>query len=260
MAKSSLQNLAKLVKNVTDNKPVHEVFLMELCKTIEDTDEKRKPSQSYKPSSLGGCMRNLYFQVTGAPTDGGNRSYSNIGITDSGTSRHETLQKAIYAMKKQGFDCEWISVKEWIRRRKPAGTKVVKVTGMETKCYNDVLNISFLCDGIVKYKGIYYIIEIKTETFYKFQGQVNVFEEHKTQASTYSTCLEIDNVLFIYENRDTCTLKSFPLAITPQMKEDLVLGKIETCNGYVASGIVPPKSTVKKDCTYCQYLKECGRR
>ena len=116
-----------------------------------------------------------------------------------------------------------------------------------------------MCDGIVKYRGKYYIIEIKTESFYKWQGQVQPFEDHKVQAAAYSTCLNINSIIFLYENRDICDLKVFQFDVTEQMKEDLVVSKIETCNSYVNGGGIPPKSENKKDCTYCNYKTECGK-
>lgn len=255
----ALKNLAKLINEASKVKPIQDQFLQDLTVTIEKADESHTPSKTYKPSSLGGCMRNLYFQVTGATPDDEDRSYTNIGQTASGTDRHVTIQTAISKMQAMGFDCEWINVAEFLKTHPVDGTIVERQSGMETKCRNTILNINFLCDGLIKYKGKYYIVEIKTESFYKWQGQVQPYDDHITQASSYSVCLGVDNIIFIYENRDSCDLKTFLVHVTDEMKEERVVGKINTCDEYVAKGEVPPKSTIKKDCTYCRYKKECNK-
>ena len=39
---------------------------------------------------------------------------------------------------------------------------------METKLYHKKLNMSFMTDGIIRYKGKYFIFEFKKETSDKF--------------------------------------------------------------------------------------------
>lgn len=261
MAKYALKSIHNLINMAVKEAPAEEQFLQDLKASIEkiDAKESRTPSKSYKPSSMA-CIRNMYFQITGTPQDDERSNYCLVGICESGSDRHERLQQAISNMKQVGIDCEYIDVADYVIKNKLDYLEVMGKSGFETKLYHKSLNISFLCDGIIKYKGKYYILEIKTETIYKWQTRDRVAEEHLNQATTYSACLGIDDVLFLYENRDNCDKKVFILHVTEEMKTRL-LGKIEECDGYVSRLIPPPKpeDVPKKSCNYCNYKTACRR-
>lgn len=262
MAKSqALLNVLNLVDAAKEELPVEQQFLNDLKASIEIQDSKgaRKPSQSYKPSSLH-CIRNMYFQITGAKGDDNRATSELVGICESGTDRHDHIQKAVMAMKENGIDCEYVNVAEFVKERKLQDLKVVSQQGNETKLYNEALNISFLCDGIIRYKGVYYILEIKTETSSKFWDRKDVNPDHILQGTAYSVNLGLDDVLFLYECRDNCSKKAFMLHVTDKMKHDLV-AKILECDGYVDRMIAPPKpeDISKKACAYCGYSDLCRR-
>lgn len=262
MAKSqALLNVLNLVDAAKEELPVEQQFLNDLKASIEIQDSKgaRKPSQSYKPSSLH-CIRNMYFQITGAKGDDNRATSELVGICESGTDRHDHIQKAVMAMKENGIDCEYVNVAEFVKDRKLQDLKVVSQQGNETKLYNEALNISFLCDGIIRYKGVYYILEIKTETSSKFWDRKDVNPDHILQGTAYSVNLGLDDVLFLYECRDNCSKKAFMLHVTDKMKHDLV-AKILECDGYVDRMIAPPKpeDISRKACSYCGYAELCRR-
>lgn len=252
---AKLNGLARLIKASRSTSP-ESIFLNELTRTIEVLDENREPSKSYKPSSVGGCLRNMYYQMVGGTLDGTPTEYGLIGICESGSSRHETLQTYVSKMNSLGFDWEWVDVAKYIEEYKPPGTKVIKQSGMETKCFNEIFNMSFLCDGVIKHKGQYYVLEIKTESSYKFSNHDAPFKEHIYQATCYSMCFGINSVIFLYENRDNCSKKAFLVEVTDAMKEE-VADKIFTCDDYVATLTPPPKTTESKHCQYCNYKKLC---
>lgn len=258
----SLKDLAKLIREETKEKDVSNQFLYDLTKTIEmeDSLDTRKPSTKFKPSSLGLCKRSIFFEVKGTEPDGSSfTDYQLIGMGESGTSRHEKLQEYIMKMRNHNFECEWIDVDDWIRGRKPAGTTIIGRKGNEVKCYNEIYNMSFLCDGIIKYKGQYYILELKTETSYKFNNRVEIAEEHIVQGTCYSTCLGIDKVIFVYENRDVLNKKAYLLEVTDDMKNDLVLSTIEYICDCIDNDNVPVKTEHKKYCNNCSYTEECKK-
>lgn len=262
MARSQvLKNVLNLVDAAKEELPIEQQFLNDLKTSIEKQDEtnSRKPSQTYKPSSLH-CIRNMYFQVTGAEGKGERASSELVGICESGTDRHDRIQKAVMAMKDTGIDCEYVNVAEFVTSRNLTDLEIVSQQGNETKLYNKSLNISFLCDGIIRYKGKYYILEIKTETSNKFWDRHDVNPDHILQGTAYSVNLGIDDVLFLYECRDNCSKKAFMLHITDKMKQDLV-AKILECDGYVSRLIAPPKpeDVSKKACAFCGYSDLCKR-
>jgi CRISPR/Cas system-associated exonuclease Cas4 (RecB family) len=259
----SLKNIAKLVKQATatDMTPAKE-FQNYLNQAITMLERKntRPPSQTYKPSSLGGCMRKVFFEVTGAPIDPNPDVEPDfVGICESGTDRHERLQNAVIAMKELGIDCEWVDVEEYLRLYPQPGTELVQRKGNEFKLRNTILNMSFMCDGIIKFGGKYYILEIKTEASFKWNGRTDAEEKHKVQASSYSVALGIDDVMFVYEQRDFCKKKYIHVHVTAADKEEKVIHYINTCQDYVEREEVPPKTDKKSECNYCQFKVECKK-
>lgn len=263
MARSqALLNILNLVDASTEQMPIEQQFLCDLRASIEKqaAKEGRKPSQSYKPSSLH-CIRNMYYQVMGVDGEADRSTSELVGICESGTDRHERIQNAISAMKENGIDCEYVDVGDYVRNHGLEGDiTIVSKQGNETKLFNKKLKMSFLCDGIIRYKGQYFILEIKTEVSTKFWDRQGVNPDHILQGTAYSVSLGIDKVLFLYECRDNCSKKAFILEVTDKMKQDLV-GKIMNCETYVERNECPPKpdDLNKRACSYCPYVKRCER-
>ena len=260
MARKGLGKVMQLVKTVNNELPVETSFLNDLKRTIELEEKKnlRKPSQAYKPSSMN-CIRCMYYQVIGQEPDASESSYCLVGICNSGSDIHVRIQTAVEAMKNNDIDCEYIDVAEFVKQRGLTDIEIVSKQGMETKLYHKKYNMSFLCDGIIKYKGRYYILELKTESIYKWQSRKFVDEKHFNQATAYSLAFGLDKVVFIYINRDLLDMKAFMLEVTDDMRMDLV-GKISNCDEYVKQLKVPPKPDIdKKQCTYCVYKNRCNK-
>ena len=260
---SSLKNIAKLVKQAkdVDTSPAKQ-FLEYLDRAIvmSERQNQRPPSMTYKPSSLGGWRRRVYFEVTGAPIDP-NPSIdpSGVGIMESGTDRHERIQEYVIKMKELGIPCEWIDVEEYLKMYPQKGTRVIEKKGYETKLRNDVLNLSFMCDGIIKMDGKYYILEIKTEASFKWNGRTDAEAKHKVQAACYSVALGIDDIIFLYEQRDFCKKKPFHVHVTDEDKDTHVIHEINTIEDYRERKEVPDKTTKKSECNYCPFKEECKK-
>lgn len=252
------RGIFKLIDIANDSLPVEQAFLEDLKISIVKDKVKHKPSTYYKPSSMV-CIRNMYYQRTGTELGASNSTSELEGILESGSDRHERIQQAIINMKKNGFPCEYIDVETFVKSRNLDDIKIVGKNGIETKCLNTKYDISFLTDGIIKYRDHYYVLEIKTETSNKHWRREEPEDNHKTQATAYSLSFGINDVIFLYENRDNCSKKTFLIRVTPEMKMERVVGKIESCEGYVKRGIVPPKCEDKKACQYCNYLNQCRK-
>ncbi len=259
MGRSSLKNVMRLL--TADDKPVEQLFLRDLKRSIELTADKsgRKPSQTYKPSSMN-CIRNMYYQVTGIDQDEGESSYISVGICNAGSDIHERIQTAVTDMKNNGIDCEYIDVAEYVKSRGLDYLDIVAKQGMETKLYHKELNMSFLTDGIIRYKGKYYILELKTETGRKFYQRTGVDEKHYNQGTAYSLAFGLDEVIFVYISRDILDMKSYMFTVTDDMRQSLKY-KIKECDEYVREKITPPKPDTHggKLCDYCAYQKTCER-
>ena len=261
MARQSFKNICRLIDSAKEDVAPEQSFLGDLKRSIELTNdrESREPSKTYKPSSMT-CIRNMYYQVTGHEQDPSASNYTLIGICNSGTDIHERVQKYVADMKNNGIDCEYIDVAEYVKQRELDYLEVVEQKGMETKLYNKTLNMSFLCDGIIRYKNHYYILELKTESSYKWQGRKGVDPKHYAQGTAYSLVFKIDEVIFVYINRDILDMKAFMFKPTDEMRGALV-DKILECDNYVQEGKVPPKpaDVPKSACQYCSYISSCRR-
>ena len=257
---NKIKNLARLLDSVNEKLSPEVDFLGDLKRSIELTEKKntRKPSQTYKPSSMK-CIRSMYYQVTGVEPEDTDSNYCIIGICNSGTDIHVRIQKAVADMKNNGIDCEYVDVSQFVKDRELTDEiDIVSQQGMETKLYHKNLNISFLCDGIIRYKGHYYILELKTENSYKFGMRKDVDPNHYAQGTAYSYILKLPEVIFVYINRDNLDMKSFMFKPTDEMKQDMV-SKIVDCDGYKERNEVPPKpeNLSKGFCSYCSYRKLC---
>ena len=262
MARQSFKNVMRLI-NTNKELPVEQSFLADLKRSIEITadGEKRKPSQTYKPSSMN-CIRNMYYQIVGADADEGGptSNYIMVGIVNSGSDIHVRVQTAVDNMKNNGMDCVYVDVADFVRSRNLTDIEVVSKQGVETKLFHKKYNMSFLCDGIIKYKGKYYILELKTETASKFFHRDGVDPSHYNQATAYSIAFGLDNVIFIYISRDTLDMKAFMFNVSGLARE-VLLAKIKACDEYVKNNTIPPlpEDVIKKTCDYCQYRKRCAK-
>ena len=260
MARTSMKNLCNLIKQAEQKLPVEQSFLVDLKRSIEldDIKNSRPPSCSYTPSGMK-CMRQSYYQITGAQEDTPTSSYTGVGICNSGSDIHERIQTAVSQMKDNGFDCEYVDVAKFVKSRKLDYLDIVEKKGMETKLYHKDLNIRFLCDGIIKYQNRYYILELKTETSNKWFTRQGVDKYHYNQAVAYSAALGLDNVIFVYISRDTLDMKSYMFEVTEDMRYKMY-DYIATCDAYIEKKKCPPKpDTDKKTCEYCHYKEQCRK-
>lgn len=253
----ALSNIARMVRRTTQINPADK-FLNELIRTIQANQRTGIPSKSYKPSSMGGCRRSIYYELTGAPLDGVPEDYSFTGICESGTSRHEILQNYVMQMKEAGFDWEWIDPVRYVEENNIPYLEVVERSGNEVKFYNSFYNMRFLCDGILRLGDRYFILEIKTESCFKFEKHDDAWKEHKRQATCYSLSFGIDEVIFLYENRDNCTKKTHLVVVTDEMKDELeeIIAEVDMA---IDEGTVPPKEENSNHCQYCDYKRQCRK-
>ena len=264
MSRNSLKSVMRLLDDAVEESSVEASFLADLKRSIELTDAKnrRLPSQTYKPSGMN-CIRSMYYQVMGVEPGESPANYSLIGICNAGTDIHQRIQQAVLDMKDNGMDCEYIKVSDYVRSRNLDYLEIVKEPDFEngdyeTKLYHKTLNMSFLCDGIIRYKNKYYILELKTEASFKFNVRGDVDPKHYNQGTAYSLAFGLDDVLFVYINRDLLDMKSFMFHVTDEMREELV-SKIQECDNYVNSKTTPPKPENIKGCQYCAYKGRCDK-
>ena len=90
MVKSNLTRIAKMVRAGNSEGPASS-FVNSLTQVIERTQPEYKPSTYYKPSGVGGCLRQMYFERTGQAIRS-NADSNLVAMGEAGTFRHEVLQ------------------------------------------------------------------------------------------------------------------------------------------------------------------------
>lgn len=233
---------------------------------IEKYDKERshKPSEWYKPSSLN-CLRQMYFMRTKAEVDDTFTEYNSIGMADTGSRRHVAIQTVLEHMEDMQYDWRYIDVAEYIEEKHKAGKcqslSVVGKSGAETKLFDDVWKLMFLCDGIIQRisTGEYYLFEFKNQISFKAAGKESVDKEHFNQVTAYCAELDLTKAFVLYENRDNCNLECPELfEVTEDMKQSFYNRLLE-CEGYVERLIIPPKPEDTKKCKWCKYKTVCRK-
>lgn len=257
---STRKVLINLIQTQLDTQPPEEAFLTDLKAVVIAENSEIRRSPYYKPSSLG-CQRVMYFDRLQAKVDTQVSDYSGVRICQTGSDSHERIQYFVSKMKEYGKDCEYIDVETYVKEHNLDYIVVKGKKGFETKLFDTRYNISFLCDGIIRYKGVYYILEIKTETDSKGMNRTEAAPEHKYQSVSYSLSLGINRIMWLYEERNFCVPKTFVTKITDKDKQDLIY-RFEFVDQCVRDLTPPPKCDNRKTCTYCCYktaCKEAGR-
>ena len=250
------KDIIKMINKTSGPKSIEEQFVGDVDRTIQVYSSGRTPSRTIKPSMLGGCKRQQVFVLLGANSDVGLlEEASFVRIGECGTDSHVRLQNACISAEGFKRPIIWIDPEEELKEAQSKGisTIVKQRQGNEVKCYNKRFNMSFMCDGIIQYHNLKMILEIKTEDHFKWIKRFSAEPKHKYQAICYSLCFGLNDIMFLYENRNYCTHKAFHIAITEEQKET-VINEIETILKYAKDKIIPDK---EKKCTYCKYKQAC---
>lgn len=270
MSNSAKKTLLSIINAKMDELSPEKAFLIDLQNTVSKMNVPKKGSIFYKPSSMN-CERCMYYIRRGIDVDEFLPTYSSVRITECGSSSHERIQYYVSQMRDKGFDCDWIDPEWYIKNKnlnylrvqdeefcKEMGLEYHGKKDYETKLFDTRYNLSFLCDGIIRYRGEYYILEIKTETGYKNGSRTEADKKHRAQAICYSLALGINKIMWIYEGRNVCDAKTFITEISEEEKTEMAL-KIEYVDDCVKNLIIPNKCSDLENCKYCSYKETCRR-
>lgn len=222
----------------------------------EEEHKQLIPADYFRPSSMYGCERMLYFMRTGEEQDKEEHDINLMEICHSGTDRHLRIQHLVESME----GVKTLDLEEMVKEAQAKGINTDFVgwneDHTEARCKNDELSIWFQPDGVLNFMGKDVILEIKTESTYQYSKRYEPKMDHKYQATCYGLGLGIDYILFFYEDRNFCSKKPYLWKITDEMKEE-VRGKIQRVNNYITHREAPPAN--KDKCTYCRYKEACKR-
>ena len=264
------KTLFSMIQSQVKGLSVEETFQLEYTQTVQKMNKPKRGSIFYKPSSMN-CKRQMFYIARGKNPDDVLPSYSIVRICESGTDSHERIQGYVSKMRDNGFDCDWIDPKWYIENMKldylvvqdkafceANGLEYHGEKPFETKLYDKRYNLSFLCDGIIRFHGKYYILEIKTEADWKNMNRTEADEKHRNQARCYSLSMGINDVIWIYESRNFCNVQVFHTHIEESDKAEIVYA-IEEVDQCLRELRLPPKTTEQRNCQYCDYRSLCSK-
>ena len=254
-----MKDLVKIYNKRKNSKTLEERFMSDLsisCNKIQKKYETKKATKSLKPSQLGGCMRKAVYQLLDTDINYSDLELAdlqNTSISQSGIDRHIRIQNLLMNLDK----FEYLDVEQYVKEHKIDDIEIIEKCGAETKCYSKKYNMKFMTDGILLDKETkeLYIFEFKTEISKKWNVRKEINNTHIAQATAYSLILNIDKIIFLYENRDTCMLKFYELNVTKQYK-DRILYKIDKINNSVKNKEIIHIEN-NKHCTGCAYKSLC---
>ncbi len=264
MARISITDIPQTTEETVIVDQTSEQFLFDVQEAIarNANANTRTPSKTYKPSCLG-CSRMMYYIRKGYKQDSVSNDYQGIGMADTGTRRHVAIQEVLENMADMCLPWEYLDVGEYVERKHKEGkilnTQVTDYRGHEVHLKDDDLHISCMCDGIVRNKntGHIYLFEFKNQISFKAQWRDKIDKSHYSQIIAYATLLDLDDVIMLYENRDTCELKCPPVYhVTAEDKRNFI-EKLRHIEIMCEECMVPAAEKNSGMCKWCNYQNQC---
>ena len=249
--------------SVAFNSDVGHQFLLKyqshVDKEIREQNE-RVSSKTFAPSSFR-CDRKSWFRLRGTEPDTNqpvDRSMAFMAML--GTACHQSIQSTLIRMAESDPDFEWISVPDYLAEHPLPGKYTVTQNGYESQIeLIEPFPIKFACDGIVRWKGVYYLLEIKTAEHSSFVSLTGCKPHHADQVTLYATIFNIADVLMIYQDRQYGDLNVYTYKIKEYQRTDITR-RLSNVMDHVASNIAPdPLPRGDLFCSGCNYAHKCAQ-
>lgn len=215
--------------------------------------------KTFAPSQMR-CDRVSWFRLRGTDPDKLVKPDRTLEFTaEIGTACHELIQKRLSETLKD----DWITVEDWISQNSEFFRDYdmsIQHKGYESQVdLRAPYPVRFACDGIFRFKGKVYMLEIKTAEFSSFNDLTGPKPKHMDQIECYSTLLNIPDVMFLYEDRQYGDVKCFEVNVTKSV-QDSVREKMTRVMSLVEANIAPDGLPLgDPDCSpsMCRYYKVC---
>lgn len=168
------------------------------------------PEKTISPSKMK-CKVFEALKLQGLPYDGRFESFEDRGYRETGTFRHQKIQEFIKSYSDKGV-LEWLRPEEALDLE-ALGLEIVSTSEYETRLGKKNSPISLSLDGIIRYKGELYILEIKTTS--SFSKGIPL-EKHLPQGIAYSALTRIQKVMWVYEKRDDYSIKAVVQSVSEE--------------------------------------------
>lgn len=212
--------------------------------------------QTFAPSQMR-CDRVSWFRLRGVQPDKIKNPDRTLEFSANvGTACHEMIQQRLF----NSNDVEWLSVSDYLKETDCPYTYTVDQNGYEQQIeITDPFPIRFACDGLIRFQGQLYLLEIKTSEFSSFQELISPKAKHMDQIRCYATLLNVEKALVLYVDRNYGNLKCFEIVISDIEKQQMI-DKMQHVMDLVEAQIAPDKlSQGDPDCNpnMCPYSDKC---
>ena len=248
-------NLARLAKfNSAASSEFIDFYESAVDASIASRNDKPK-HRTFAPSAFR-CDRLSWFRLRGVQPDTAPTPDRALEFTAQiGTACHAMIQKTL----QEALGDDWIDVETYMKSANLPYSFKCEKDGYETKIEIENPPVRFACDGIIRWKGELYLLEIKTSEYSSFDELMNPKPQHEDQIKFYATTLGLSKVLVLYMDRQYGGLKCYEVVITENDRQ-YVQEKIANVIRCVEANIAPDR--LPRDdswCTagHCPYFKKC---
>lgn len=188
------------------------------------------------PSSIGGCMRAIWYSHFDAPRDIRSKAdeLKSYLIFEVGTYFHVLFQNLL---EQAGI---------LVRRE-------ITIVDMENRILGH-------CDAVVKIGGLTYAVEIKTINSRQFTMLNQPKHAHLQQAHCYMKSLGLTRCIFLYYDKDRSMLKEFIVQFDPVFYKQHVSSRIKKVIESVETRKQPERETEganQPPCIFCDFASLC---
>ena len=253
MAFRSVESIKAARFNTSNSSEFLELYESALDDSIL-ASESATPSQTFAPSQVR-CKRVSWFRLRGVAPEQEEIVDRSLNFTAQvGTACHHNIQDIL--SKKLGAD--WIDVETYLKSQDRPYNYLCQKNGFETLIQISDPPVKFAPDGIIFWKGEYWLFEIKTSEYASFDKLTEPKPQHIDQIKCYATLLGIHHVLVLYQDRMYGNLKCYEVTVTDADMQQ-VWGMFKEVQDYVLKNIAPPKPESTKYCSpsYCRYYNKC---
>lgn len=218
-------------------------------------DSMQVKHRTFAPSMFR-CDRVNWFRLRGTQPDVIQVPDKALDFTAKiGTACHHIIQSRL----SEYLGADWLDVAEWLETHRPSSTYTVEKSGYETLVEFQDPPVRFACDGLIRFNGKVYLLEIKSSEYTSFDNLTGPKEKHIDQVKCYASLLNVQDVLFMYIDRQYGGVKCFEMHINElQMKQ--VRDRMARVMELVEANIAPdglPKGDPDCSSNMCPYFKVC---
>jgi CRISPR/Cas system-associated exonuclease Cas4 (RecB family) len=190
----------------------------------------------FHPSSIGRCLRELWFKRFKAPafSQGDGRELESFLTFETGTYLHVVIQNLCHR----------------------AGVLLKR----EVEVLDHARRIIGHADGILKLNGRRYLLELKTINSRGFISLQAPKHAHVQQATAYMEVLGLTSAVILYFNKDNGALREFVVSFDEELHAKEVAGRIKTLRQCVKQRVAPDRegfTPKEQPCRYCDYTTLC---